>query len=514
MALTALAFGAVKSGRLGVAIFEVELDVGTADTPHRSRLLHEQLKAAILGGQLKPGSRLPSSRKSAALFGMARTTIVAVYDQLLGEGYLTARHGSGTYVADRLPEARTARSPDVGGADPRLNPFWLRPEVTSAFGFFDDGTATAADVATYPERFDFRPGLVDLVNFPFAIWRRVSAQKVRAFERAPFNYGHPQGDPDLRSAVSMHLSVVRAIACHADDLIVTSGAQQAFDMLARALVDPGRTVVAVEDPGYTPTRIPFAAAGARLCPVEVDREGMVIEALPADVDIICVSPSHQFPLGSTLSKERRAALIAFARAHGAIIIEDDYDGEFRAKGGPIKALKTADEDDVVFYVGTFSKSTLPNIRLGFVLPPAWAKSALVTVKICIDGPCSLPAQAAMTGFIAGGHLTRHIGRMRRVYDERRHALLDLLRDDFAEWLDPIDSSYGQHVTALSNGTIDVDAVAATLLRRNVQIRSLRRYYMGPAGKAGLVFGLGSLDGPAIRRAMALVRRTMREAADQ
>ncbi|MGH6615798.1 PLP-dependent aminotransferase family protein [Sphingomonas sp.] len=496
-----------------MAIFEVELDMGAADAPHRSRHLHDQLKAAILDGRLKPGSQLPSSRRSAALFGMARTTIVAVYDQLLGEGYLTARHGSGTYVADRLPAAHAARPPD-GGADHRLNPFWFRPDVTSAFGFFDDGTAEAADVTRYPERFDFRPGLVDLEHFPFAVWRRVSAQKVRAFERAPFNYGHPQGDPDLRSAVSMHLSVMRAIACHADELVVTSGTQQAFDLLARILVDPGRTVVAVEDPGYSPTRIPFAAAGARLCPIEVDGDGMIVEALPDDVDIICVSPSHQFPLGSTLSKERRAALIRFARARGAIIIEDDYDGEFRAKGGPIRALKSADEDDVVFYVGTFSKSALPNIRLGFVLPPAWAKDALVTAKICIDGPCSLPAQAAMTGFIAGGHLTRHIGRMRRIYGDRRQLLLDLLRADFAEWLEPVESSYGQHVTAISNGAIDVDAVAATLLRRNVQIRSLRRYYLGATGKAGLVFGLGSMDEPTIRRAMALVHHAMREAADQ
>ncbi|MGY4398740.1 GntR family transcriptional regulator/MocR family aminotransferase [Sphingomonas sp. UYAg733] len=492
-----------------MAIFEIELDIGSAETPHRARRLNEQLKAAILGGQLKPGTRLPSSRQSATLFGMARTTIVGVYDQLLGEGYLTARHGSGTYVADSPPSPPAARAPDTPTPEHRLNPFWFRHDVTSAFGFFDDRSAIVR--APESERFDFRPGLVDLKNFPFDIWRRVSAQKERAFERAPFNYGHPQGDKDLRSAVSMHLSVMRGVACQTDDLVITSGAQQAFDLLARILVDPGHTRVAVEEPGYGPTRIPFAAAGAALYPVEVDAEGMIIEQLPADIDIICVSPSHQFPLGSTLSKKRRAALIQFARAHGAIIIEDDYDGEFRTKGGPIKALKSADDSDVVFYVGTFSKSTLPNIRLGFVLPPPWATRALVTAKICIDGPCSLPAQAAMTGFIAGGHLTRHIGRMRRIYGERRQLLLDLLRDDFADWLDPIESAYGMHVTALSNGAIDVDAVIATLARRNVEVRSLRRYYLGAASKAGLVFGLGSMDLPTMRRAMALVHEVMREA---
>jgi GntR family transcriptional regulator/MocR family aminotransferase len=492
------------------AIFEMELDVGPADTPHRSRRLYQQLKAAILGGQLKPGLRLPSSRVSAASFGMARTTVVSVYDQLLDEGYLVARHGSGTYVADRPPAPAEPAPSATETPDARLNGYWFRGEVRAAFGFFEDRPAESDEFADYPEGHDFRPGLVDLEHFPFDILRRVSAQKLRAFERAPFNYGHPQGNPDLRAAIAMHLSVMRAIACRGDDLIVTSGAQQAFDLLARILVEPGRTVVAVEDPGYAPTRIPFGAAGARLCPIEVDGEGMRIDLLPDDVDIICVSPSHQFPLGSTLSRERRAALIRFAREKGAIIIEDDYDGEFRADSGPIKALKTADEHDVVFYVGTFSKSTLPNIRLGFILPPRWALQAALTAKICIDGPCSMPAQAAMCGFLQGGHLTRHIGKMRRIYGERRQLVLQLLREDFTAWLEPIESAYGMHVTAISNGTIDMDAVARRLLGRNIRIRNLRRYYFGAEAKSGLVFGLGAIDSDAIRRAMGIIRQTMED----
>src|SRR3569623_945839 len=286
------------------------------------------------------------------------------YDQLLDEGYLVARHCYGAYVADRTQAPDEPASTEASSPEPRLNPYWFGGEVRAAFGFFEDRPADSDELADYPEAYDFRPGLVDLEHFPFDVLRRVSAQKLRAFERGPFNYGHQQGNPDLRAAIAMHLSVMRAIACRGDDLLVTSGAQQAFDLLARVLVHPGRTVVAVEDPGYAPTRIPFAAAGARLVPIEVDGEGMRIDLLPADVDIICVSPSHQFPLGSTLSRERRAALIRFAREKGAIVIEDDYDGEFRADSGPVLALKTADEHDGVFYVGSFSKSTLPNIRLG------------------------------------------------------------------------------------------------------------------------------------------------------
>ncbi|MEO7691678.1 MAG: PLP-dependent aminotransferase family protein [Sphingomonas sp.] len=493
-----------------MAIFEVELDIGAAGTPLRAQRLHQQLRDAIVSGQLKPGAQVPASRKSAALFGLARTTVVGVYNQLLDEGLLVSRHGSGTYVAARSPSPANPVTAGVAVREDRLNPFWLQPEVTSAFGFFDDGTAVVPDTAAYPTAFDFRPGLVDLKHFPFDVLRRVSAQKMRAFEQAPFNYGHPQGNPDLRAAISMHLSVMRAIACQPDDLVVTSGAQQAFDLLARLLVKPGRSVVVVENPGYAPTRIPFAAAGARLHPVDVDADGMIIDQLPRDADIICVSPSHQFPLGSTLSKERRAALIRFARENGAIIVEDDYDGEFRAARGPIRALKTVDEDDVAFYVGTFSKSTLPNIRLGFILPPRWATRALATAKICADGPCSMPTQAAVTGFIEGGHLTRHIGKMRQLYAERRTLLLDLLRRDFAAWLEPVESAYGMHVTAISNGAADVEAVSRTLARRNIHIRSLSRYYHGPAAQAGLVFGFGMVDPPAILTAMEMIRQAMAE----
>jgi len=493
-----------------MAIFEVELDIGAAGTPLRAQRLYRQLRDAILSGQLKPGARVPASRTSAALFGLARTTVVGVYNQLLDEGLLVSRHGSGTYVAERAASPIDSGAPGAPAREDRLNPFWLGPEVASAFGFFHDGTAPVPDTAAYPTVFDFRPGLVDLKHFPFDILRRVSAQKMRAFEQAPFNYGHPQGNPDLRAAISMHLSVMRAIACQPDDLIVTSGAQQAFDLLARLLVKPGRSVVAVENPGYAPTRIPFAAAGARLHPVDVDADGMIIDQLPSDADIICVSPSHQFPLGSTLSKERRAALIRFAREHGSIIVEDDYDGEFRAARGPIRALKTIDEDDAVFYVGTFSKSTLPNIRLGFILPPRWATRALATVKICADGPCSMPTQAAVTGFIEGGHLTRHIGKMRRLYAERRSLVRDLLRQDFGDWLAPVESAYGMHVTAISNGKVDVDGLSRNLVRRNIHVRSLSRYYLGAATQAGLVFGFGMMDPPAIREAMAMIRQAMAE----
>ena len=245
--------------------------------------------------------------------------------------------------------------------------------------------------------------MVDSRLFPFDVFRRVSAKQLRGLERKPARFKSPQGNQGhfhLREAIIRHIALTRAVACRPDDVLVTSGAQQAFDLFARALVVPNETVVAVEDPGYPPMRVAFAAAGARLVPVGVDDEGLIVEQLPRDAGIICVIPSHQFPLGITMSTRRRKALVKFARNSGAVIVEDDYDGEFRYEGSPLEALRTSDAADVVFYVGTFSKCMLSALRLGFIIAPAWAMPTLVAAKNCLDWHCSTPVQMGVAGFIA------------------------------------------------------------------------------------------------------------------
>ncbi|WP_329955905.1 PLP-dependent aminotransferase family protein [Cupriavidus necator] len=223
----------------------------------------------------------------------------------------------------------------------------------------------------------------------------------------------------LREAIASHVSFARAVACGADDVVVTSGAQQAFDLIARVLVTPGKTVVAVEDPGYPPLRHAFAAAGARLVPVPVDDEGMQVDQLPAGARVICVTPSHQFPLGATLSLARRRALLAFARRHGAVVVEDDYDGEFRHGGRPLDALQTLDQDQLVWYVGTFSRSLFPGLRLGYAVVPPWARDAVVAAGQYTDWHSALLAQDTLAAFMAEGHLARHIRKMRAAYTGRR-----------------------------------------------------------------------------------------------
>jgi GntR family transcriptional regulator/MocR family aminotransferase len=214
-------------------------------------------------------------------------------------------------------------------------------------------------------------------------------------------------------------------------------------------------------------------------------------------------PSHQFPLGMTMSAERRKALIELAHARGAVIVEDDYNGEFRHDGAALQALRSTGAADVVFYVGTFSNCMLPALRLGFLVAPDWALGVLVLATNCLDWHCSTPTQLAVAGFITDGHLARHIRKMRHIYAERREALLMSLREKFDDRLDPVPSLYGMHVTALARTTaVDLEKVAAGLLKNNVKLHTLRRYYLGPERTQGLVFGLGTTDLPDIGRGLS------------
>lgn len=497
-------FGENELGHFMEPLFELELDRLAPGSRDAGRTLFRQLKQAIEDGLLAAGTRLPPSRNSGAVFGVSRNTLAEVYEKLLVEGYVVARQGSGTYVADRAP---AMAGQGASASLYKLNPFWLREETAAAMGFWRDGEA----VPGVGEGLDFRPALIDSRLFPFDIYRRVSAKQLRGLEKKPPSFKSPQGNQGnfhLRQAISAHIALTRAVSCRPEDVLVTSGAQQAFDLLARTLVTPGETIVAIEDPGYPPLRVAFAAAGAILAPVAVDEEGLEVEDLPDAASVICVSPSHQFPLGATLSKRRRAALIEHARRTGAVIVEDDYDGEFRYDGNPLQSLRAADPAENVFYVGTFSKCMLPSLRLGFVVSPGWALRTLVAAKNCLDWHCSTPLQTGVAAFIAEGHLAHHVRRMRGLYRKRRQVLIDILRRDFSRWLEPIPSFYGMHVAALARQGVDLEPAADELARRGVKIHTLERYRSGSAGRPGLVFGYGAADEAGIARGLELLRRSL------
>jgi GntR family transcriptional regulator/MocR family aminotransferase len=481
-------------------IFELGLQPVERQSRDSVRRLVEQLKAAISDGRLAKGSRLPSTRQAQLLFGVSRNTVSEIYDKLYSDGFVVARQGSGTYVADALPPFA---APDAAPEPPpyRMNPIWQRADLVRGMRFWNEQGAAAPAI-------DLRPALVDPRLFPFDDIRRALAKQLRSLETRPARMRSPQGNQGnfaLRSAITRHIAVTRAVACRPEEVLVTSGAQQAFDLLARVLVTPGETVVAIEDPGYPPMRAAFAAAGARLAPVGVDMEGLRVDAIPAEASVICLCPSHQFPLGVSLSPERRSALVALARARGAVIIEDDYDGEFRFEGAPLAALRANDAADVVFYVGTFSKCMLPTLRLGFIVAPSWAMETLVLAKNCLDWHCPTALQMAVASFIAEGRLTQHVRKMRHIYRQRRQYLVDTLQRELGDWLELIPSTYGMHLAAYLRDGADAEDLLKRMEQAGVMMHSFARYYAGCPGRPGLVFSYGAADLAQLERALTLLR---------
>lgn len=472
-------------------VFEFPIAFDESAPAGLMRQLHEQLRAAILDLRLPPAAELPSTRRVATVYGIARNTVIAAYDLLIAEGYVIPRKGAKAVVADiatRRPSK--ARPLALGLEDPRLNPIWRTPYLASS------------PARELPARC-FRLGIPDDRHFPHEVWRRLSAQSLRAWSKARFSYSPSEGIAELRDAIAQHVAFARAVACARDDVIVTSGAQQAFDLLARLLVTPGKTRVAVEEPGYPPLRAAFAAAGAQLVPIPVDDEGLCIEQLPNDVRVISVTPSHQSPTGVALSARRRMALLDFARARGAVIIEDDYDGEFRFGGRPLDALQTLDRDALVFYVGTFSKSLFPSLRKGFIVTPAWARDALIMVKHCTDSHCDTITQSVLAAFIRDGDLARHVRRMRPIYAARRKALLDGLHKYLGTWLDPIPSEAGLHLSARVRDPELASVIFAKAREHTPGAQSIAEYSIIPPAQPAITFGYGVIDAreitPALQR---------------
>jgi GntR family transcriptional regulator / MocR family aminotransferase len=458
--------------------------------------LHRQLRTAIVDGRLRPGLRLPSTRSLAAAYGVSRNTAVATYDLLLSEGYTVTRRGSGTRVAETLPRPPKNRpSRNMAATSKRrVSRVWR-----------ERADRPSPPVPVSPP-LSFKLGIPDVSTFPFEIWRRLSIEVYRTVPTSTALDADPQGRLGFREAIAQHISFTRAVACGPEDIVVTSGAQQAFDLLARVLVTPQRTRVALEDPGYPPLRATFEAAGARILSIPVDHDGLMVDRLPSNTRIICVTPSHQFPLGCVLSARRRAALLDFAQARGAVVIEDDYDGEFRFTDRPLDALQTLDRAESVFYVGTFSKSLLPTLRLGYIVTPPWARPALLAAKTLADGPCCGPTQDIVAALIRGGHLARHVRKMRHLYARRRQTLLDLLARDLPCWLEPVPSSAGLHIAATFKARVDDRAVAEQLFREGIGIRALSAFSHRRSPPRGLVLGYGAIQEPAIVNGMAHIRR--------
>jgi GntR family transcriptional regulator/MocR family aminotransferase len=473
---------------------ELEIALALPDPQARRtrRDLYEQMRNAIRAGRLMAGLRMPASRHLAGRLGVSRNTVTTVYERLVSEGLLVTRPGAGTFVTEgHAPGTRQMPPIEMAG---RLGPFGP-PRRMPAFG---------RDI-----RYPFVLGVPDLRSFSWTVWRQIANKTLRAYSRSPV---HPplQGVLALREAVARHLSFARGIACSAEDIVITAGAQQAFDLIARILVPRPDTVVAVEDPSYPSMRMAFAAAGATVIATPVDDEGLVVDALPAKAEVICVTPSHQFPLGMAMSPARRQSLLAHARRTGAVVIEDDYDGEFRFDGRPLEALRTLDTTQQVIYVGTFSKSLFPELRLGYVVAPDWLREALLAAKQ-ISGHPGFLVQQTTAAFLAEGHLVRHVRRMRRIYGERRHALLDVIAQA-PDLLSPFPSAAGLHLAFRAGPGLDVSRLVAAAAERSVGVYAASDFAAQNLRENGVVLGYGVLDIDDVRTGGSIFLEAAKRAA--
>lgn len=456
-----------------------------------ARQVADALAQAISDGRLAPGDPVPSSRDLAAQFGVARNTVLSALAFLSDNGLIVTRPGIGSFIASVVQE----RTPAWAEAGDRMLP----PFSITAWG---QGLPEAASVIeqTGTPLFDFRPGLPDLRTIPFDEWRRSAVRKLRTLRVKVGSYGDPAGDAELRGEVARYLARSRGVRCQPEDVVITSGAQQAFDLIARVLVEPG-TSVAIEDPGYAPAAQVFAAAGARLCPVPVDLEGLDPDRIPASAALAYVTPSHQYPLGVAMSGGRRSALLAWAERSGAVIVEDDYDSEFQYGSGALPALQAADTAARVVYVGTFSKNLMPGIRLGYLVAPRALTRTFVTAKWLVDRHSDNVSQSVLAEFMASGQFGRHVTRMRSIYAERNACLARFGADLSRHGAQLLPSSAGLHACAFLRHDQDEAAVIAAAGREGIGLYGLRSSYLGERMRPGLIFGFGNLDLVGIERAM-------------
>jgi GntR family transcriptional regulator/MocR family aminotransferase len=477
---------------MATTLLELAIDLPPKGSREVIASLTHQLKKAILDGRLKAGLRLPASRLFAQSLGVSRNTVVAAYDLLLNDGYLIARPGAGTFIAGNLTQRSLTTKAAKATNDPRLSTYWRHPPEE------------AANIPTLA--YDFRMGLPETRAFPFHLWHRLQARSLRALTRETPDYYLPEGRLSLRAAISRHISAARAVACTAEDIIVTTGSQQGFDLIARCLVEPRRTVVAVEEPGYPPVRAIFAAAGAEVQGVPVDDEGLRVDLLPKATRIIAVTPSHQFPMGVAMSMARRAQLIDFARTHRAVIIEDDYDSDFRFSSRPLDALQTLDQEGTVFYVGTFSKSLFPALRVGYLVCPFWARNAVIAAKHMSDANTSVLAQDTLAAFMSEGHLGRHIRKMRKIYGERRDVLIGALAQHGGGQLAVIPSAAGLHLSARLSLEYRAGAIAAKAQFQGIGLQAFERYTRAKTAPNGFAFGYGLIEARRVEEGIVQLTR--------
>lgn len=442
------------------------------------------LKNDMLAGRLPASTRLPSTRALALDLGVSRTTTQAAYDQLFAEGYLEAVHGSGTFVSADLPTHRAPVTRPRRAAT--LSRYGQRLAVDFAYPYDAIGRLP-------PCRYEMLYGLPDARGFPLRTFKRLLGRRVDGARLRDLMYGDPAGHRRLRTAIADHLVRTRGLRCDREQVIVVAGAQQALALVIRLLLDPGDRA-AIEDPCYLGARRALMAEGADLVPVPVDDDGLDVARLPAAAQLAYVTPSHQFPTGAVMSAPRRLALLRWAERVDAHIVEDDYDGAFRFEGAPIEALQRLDEDGRVIYLGSFSKSMIPSLRLGYAVVPHALVAPLRSAKWLADWSCPALLQDALADFLAEGHYDRHLRAARARLASRRQALLAAVDAHFGDRVEVQGTGAGLHVLLWLNHVRPkhLDRFIAAARQAGVGVYSALPYFASPPIRAGILVGYALL----------------------
>jgi GntR family transcriptional regulator/MocR family aminotransferase len=463
------------------------------------RQVYSGLATAILERRLRPGSRLPASRSLAGRLGLSRTAIVSAYEQLLAEGYATGRVGSGTYVATDLADKPDGRTRPV---KPRRDAGHTVPRLAGNV----DVTAQSDD-----RPFNLGRTLIDARTADQ--WRRLNARALRAMPRSHLGYGDPRGSEELRRATAAYLADARAVRCDPEQIIITGGTQHAIDLVVRTLL-PMASEVWVEDPGYPLTREALSAAGVKVHPIPVDAHGLDVAAGRAAAPrarAAFVTPSHQFPTGVVLTMARRLKLVAWARAAGAWIVEDDYASEFRYGGRPLASLQGLDAAERTIYVGTLNKALFPGLRTGYLIVPEPLLQRFVTTRYLMDRQPPSLQQEVLAAFIGEGHLTSHIRRMRERYRDQRDRLVDALRRRAGEFLEVEPPDQGMHLVAYLRQGLSDSMIEQAALDEGVVVRALSRLYARARPQQGLLLGFSGYPATSIGPAVSRLAKALRGA---
>lgn len=466
-----------------------------------------EFRSGISTGRLLPGSRIPPSRAFAEQHGIARGTVLEAFDQLISEGYLISRQGSGTTVSPELPDPaveaiRVPAGKARGGAAARLSQRARHLQLLPLSPFpmnFSDGRPRA-----------FRPNQPSIVHFPIDEWSRLSSRRLRKAAPEMFLSGDVLGYPPLREALAAHLGSARGVRCTPDRIMIVSGTQQALDLVVRTVLDAGDKAW-IEDPGYPGAAAVMEAWGAKVIPVGVDARGLQVEKgirAARDARLVYVTPAHQFPLGVVMAPERRHQLLRWASGSGAWIFEDDYDSEFRFSGRPIAALQSLTEEDNVIFSGSFSKMLFPSLRMGFLVLPERLVEPLQKARSLLDRHGSTLSQAVLCDFITEGHFHRHLRRMRQIYARHQEVLLESAARNLTGLLDLEATETGlQTIGWLPGGQGDRD-IAHLAAAAGIEVTPLSDYAFKWQQKNGLQLGFGAVPPKELRAAAEKLARLL------